>query len=264
MPDDEDDQQTADDQSAGQGTESDQQTSQDQVTDESAQQTSDDQGDDQSQGEQTTGDQGGSQSSQAGEGGAQQISAGQGTGATQTDSAGTDTSDTAVAPDKEYVDKVLTGAVGISKVSEAAAIIAGAETVVEAIEPIGAVIEVVHMVLSVWDALETPDRTCSYQGLVYGLMYAALGKGDPQPNPTWPDLKDAPYHDEKFFEGVGEAKKRLADGQSGTRIKNLILLDVAKRGEKAVINNLWQHAISDDDHLLRMYTIEWPNVGPNG
>src|SRR5262249_1572144 len=132
------------------------------------------------------------------------------------------------------------------------------------IEPIGAVLEVVHMVLAVWAALETPDRTCGYQGLVYGLMYAALDMGDPQPNPTWPDLKDAPNHDAKFSEGVAQAKNRLTDGQSGTRIKNLILLDVAKRGEKAVINNLWQHAISDDDHLLRMYTIEWPNVGPNG
>jgi hypothetical protein len=62
---------------------------------------------------------------------------------------------------------------------------------VEEIEPIGAVLEVLHMVLNVWAALETPDRTCGYQGLVYGLMYASLDMGDPKPNPTWPDLKDA-------------------------------------------------------------------------
>jgi hypothetical protein len=134
----------------------------------------------------------------------------------------------------------------------------------DAIEPIGAVLEITHMVLAVWDALETPDRTCGYQGLVYGLMFTALEMGDPQPNPTWPNLSDAPQHDQRFAEGVTQAKNRLADGQDGVRRKNLILLDASKRGEKAVINDLWQHAISDDDHLLRMFTIEWPNVGPNG
>jgi hypothetical protein len=168
------------------------------------------------------------------------------------------------APDSDLVNKILTGSVGLSKVSEAAGILASAETVIEVIEPVGAVLEIVHMVLSVWDALETPDRTCGYQGLVYGLMYTALEMGDPQPNPQWPDLSDAPEHDQRFFEGVAEAKIRLSEGQEGVRRKNYILLDVAKRGEKEVINNLWQHAISDDDHLLRMFTLEWPIVGPNG
>jgi len=41
-------------------------------------------------------------------------------------------------------------------------------------------------------------------------------------------------------------------------------LDIAKRGEKAVINSMWQSAISEDDHLLKLFTIEWPRVGPNG
>lgn len=168
------------------------------------------------------------------------------------------------APDSDYINAVLTGAVGLTKGSEAIAILAGAETVIEAIEPVGAVLEIAHMILDLWEALETPDRTCAYQGLVYGLMYSALEMGDPQPNPTWPDLKDAPYHDQRFSEGVAEAKRRLSDGQTGVRRKNLILIDVAKRGEKTVINDLWQHAIPDDDHLLRMFTIEWPNVGPNG
>jgi hypothetical protein len=168
------------------------------------------------------------------------------------------------APDAELVHKVLTGATALSKLSEAAAILAHAEVAIEAIEPIGAVLEIAHMILEVWTALETPDRTCSYQGLVYGLMYTALDMGDPQPSPTWPNLSDAALHDQKFFEGVAEAKKRLSEGQSGVMRKNLIMLDVAKQGEKAVLNNLWQHAISDDDHLLRMFTISWPNVDPNG
>lgn len=181
-----------------------------------------------------------------------------------TDSTTTDDSSNTAAPDPDYVNDVLTGAVGLSKVSEAVAIVADAAFALDAIEPIGAVVEVAHMILAVWDALETPDRTCAYQGLVYGLMYTALDMGDPQPNPTWPDLSDAPLHDEKFAEGVAAAKERLADGQDGVKRKNLILLDVAKRDEKTVINGLWQAAISDDDKLLKMFTIEWPNVGPNG
>ena len=168
------------------------------------------------------------------------------------------------APDAEVLDDILTGAVALSKVGEAAAILARADTIIEGIEPIGAVLEIVHMVLGVWAALETPDRTCGYQGLVYGLMYGALDMGDPMPNPKWPDLRDAPEHDQRFFEGVEEANQRLSEGQQGVRRKNLLLLNIAKRGEKAVINDLWQHAISDDDHLLKMFTVEWPNVGPNG
>ena len=174
-------------------------------------------------------------------------------------------SGTVAAPDPDYVEKVVTGVLGLSKLSEAAAILAGAEGIADAIEPAGAVIEVAHMVLAVWNALELPDRTCAYQGLVYGLTYSALDMGDPQPNPTWPNLSDAPQHDQKFNEGVAQAKSRLNNsGQDGVKHRNLILLDVAKRGQKAVVNDLWQHAISDDDHLLKMFTVEWPNVGPNG
>jgi hypothetical protein len=183
---------------------------------------------------------------------------------TNTNNADQQQTNQAVAPDPNYVEAVLTGAVGLSKGMEVIGILAGLETVVEAVEPIGAVIEVAHMLLDVWDALETPNRTCGYQGLVYGLVYTALEMGDPTPNPTWPNLSDASEHDQRFAEGVAKAKSKLANGQDGVRLRNLILLDVAKREEKAVINDLWQHAIPDDDHLLRMFTIEWPNVGPNG
>jgi hypothetical protein len=168
------------------------------------------------------------------------------------------------APDPDYVNSVLTGALGLTKVSEAAAILSGAEIAADVLEPLGAILEVPHMILDIWHSMELPDRTCAYQGLVYGLIYSALAMGDPQPNPTWPSLNDAPQHDQRFAEGLAQAKSRLADGQDGVRRTNLILLDVAKRGEKTVINDLWQHALSDDDHLLGMFTIEWPNVGPNG
>ena len=98
-------------------------------------------------------------------------------------------------------------------------------------------------------------------------MYSALAMGDPKPNPTWPNRtgpNSATEGDQRFREGVAEAKKRLAEGQQGVKRKNLLLLAVAKHGPKAVINDLWQHAIPEDDHLLRMFTIEWPDVGPNG
>jgi hypothetical protein len=45
------------------------------------------------------------------------------------------------APDSDLVNKLLTGAVGLSQVAEAAGILASAETVIEMIEPVGAVLE---------------------------------------------------------------------------------------------------------------------------
>jgi len=177
---------------------------------------------------------------------------------------GDDDGSDAAAPDPDYIQKVLDGTEALVKLSEAAAIVADAEEALAVIEPIGGVLSVVTMVLGAWDALELPERTCGYQGLCYGLMYAALGVGDPQPNPGWPGSDAAPNGSKKFLEGIAAAKARLAEGQAGVKRKNFLLLATAKHDPKTVINDLWQHAISDDDHLLRMFTIEWPNVGPNG
>ena len=167
-------------------------------------------------------------------------------------------------PSPDYVKAVLDGLEPLTKLVEAAAIIADAEAVLAVAEPLGGVLTVVEMIVNVWEALELPERTCSYQGLCYGLMNAALGLDDPQPNPGWPGADAAPDGVTHFTEGVNEAKKRLGGGQEGVKNRNLILLAIAKSGEKPVVNQLWQHAISDDDHLLKMFTIEWPNVGPNG
>jgi hypothetical protein len=161
---------------------------------------------------------------------------------------------------RDYID----GIDKLTSLSEAAAILADAETALDAIEPIAGVFTVLSMALNVFHDLELPERTCAYQGLCYGLMYAALGMGDPQPNPGWPSREDAPEGDARFAEGLAEAKERLNSGQDGTKCNNFLLLAIAKSGEKAVINALWQRAVTDEDHLLRMFTLEWPNVGPNG
>jgi len=167
-------------------------------------------------------------------------------------------------PGTEYVKKVLEGSEALTKVSEAVAILADAEAFLGVAEPLGGVLTIIVMIVNVWEALELPERTCSYQGLCYGLMYTALGMGDPQPNPGWPGADAAPEGAAHFAEGLAEAKKRLGNGQEGVKSKNLLLLAIAKDKEQKVINQLWQKAVPDDDHLLRMFTVEWPNVGPNG
>jgi hypothetical protein len=63
--------------------------------------------------------------------------------------------------------------------------------------------------------------------------------------------------------------RRRPGGQGQARRwarKNLILLGIAKHGEKAVRNDLWREAISEDsaNNVLRMCTPGWSNVGPNG
>lgn len=162
------------------------------------------------------------------------------------------------------VREIIDGIEMITKVSEAAAILADAETALGAIEPVAGVFTVLAMALNVFHDMELPERTCGYQGLCYGLMYTVLSMGDPQPDPGWPSRDDAPEGDAHFAAGVDEAKRRLADGQQGVKCNNLLLLAIAKSGEKSVVNALWQRAVTDEDHLLRMFTLEWPNVGPNG
>ena len=168
------------------------------------------------------------------------------------------------APDAEYIHEVLTGAEALSTLGEAAAIFANAEGALLAFEATGGLASVLSMIASLIDALNTPERICGYQGLVYGLMYTALGMGDPVQNPGWPGKKAASDGAEYFADGIAKAKARLSGGQQGVRNKNLLLLGIAKDGPKKVVNQLWQQAVAENDHLLQSFTVEWPQVGPNG
>jgi hypothetical protein len=167
-------------------------------------------------------------------------------------------------PDPEYLHKILTGTEALSTLGEAVAIFANAESALLMFEATGGIATILSMIANIIDAVNTPERICGYQGLVYGLMYTALGMGDPVQNPGWPGKEAAPEGAEYFADGLATAKSRLSTGQDGVKSKNLLLLAVARDGAKKVVNQLWQAAVADNDHLLKNFTVEWPKIGPNG
>ncbi len=57
---------------------------------------------------------------------------------------------------------------------------------------------------------------------------------------------------------VAKAKQ---DAQS-TQLSNQILLAMAKFGPPQVLKDVWDKVVREDDHLLRMFTPQWPDVAP--
>ena len=128
----------------------------------------------------------------------------------------------------------------------------------EVVEPLDGILTVVSMALNVWRALETPHRTLAYQGYSYGLLRACAGMSDPQPNSGWPDPADVENDHSDFNNAVAKAK---TDAQNA-KLRNQILLAMAKFGPGTVLKAVWDQIIADDDHLLRMFTPQWPDVAP--
>lgn len=164
-------------------------------------------------------------------------------------------------PDEDWTEvahKILTGGEALSTVGEAAGILAHVEAVEAIATPVGGVLAVLSSVLMVWRALETPHRTITYQGYAYGLLRAAASMDDPVPNRGWPNPEDVDDDYSRFGEAVAKAKSDLDD----TALRNRILLAMAKFGEQKVLKQVWDSIIDDDDHLLRMFTPQWPDVSP--
>jgi hypothetical protein len=172
-----------------------------------------------------------------------------------------DAPDTKSGPDEDTATRarnVLEGVEGLTSVSEAAAIIADVEAIEVIAEPLDGILAVVGMALGVWEALQTPHRTLAYQGYAYGLLRSCAGMADPTRNLGWPDPADVQNDYSDFDQAVVKAK---TDAQN-TKLRNQILLAMAKFGPQLVLKDLWDKIISDDDHLLRMFTPQWPDVAP--
>jgi hypothetical protein len=172
-----------------------------------------------------------------------------------------DTATTIPGPDEDAatrVHNILEGAEALTTLADAASILAAVETVEVVAEPLDGVLSVVGMVLGVWEALETPHRTLAYQGYAYGLLRSCAGMPDPTPNPGWPDPADVENDYSDFNNAVTKAKQ---DAQN-TQLRNQLLLAMAKFGAPQVLKDVWNKIIRDDDHLLRMFTPQWPDVAP--
>ncbi|MBV9509769.1 MAG: hypothetical protein JO303_05760 [Caulobacteraceae bacterium] len=170
-------------------------------------------------------------------------------------------SDVPVTPDEDTatrVHNVLEGVEGLTSVTDAAAILADVEAVEVVAEPLDGVLAVVGMMLGVWEALETPHRTLAYQGYSYGLLRRCAGMSDPTPNPGWPDPADIENDYSDFNSALAKAKSDAQD----TKLRNQILLAMAKFGAQEVLKAVWDKVIPDEDHLMRMFTPQWPDVAP--
>lgn len=154
--------------------------------------------------------------------------------------------------------EVLDGIHGLTSVADAAAILADCEAIGVIAEPLDGILAVAVMILGVWRALETPHRTLAYQGYAYGLLRACAGMTDPTPNKGWPDPGDVDNDYSDFDKAVAKAKTDAQD----TKLCNRILLAMAKFGEGKVLKDVWDKIVADDDHLLRMFTPQWPDVAP--
>ncbi len=125
-----------------------------------------------------------------------------------------------------------------------------------------------EMVLSVIKALETEERGAYYRGWCYTVVYGALDLGTP-PEPTFSgSLRGADQDDldrQGWRDGVSTAGAQLADGASGTSLRNRVLLRVAKNGSgnpQATLREMYIAACehTDDKDLRRAYEdiLGWP------
>ena len=126
------------------------------------------------------------------------------------------------------------------------------------------------MLLQVIKAIETEERGASMRSWCYTVVYDAMGMGEP-PEPTFIGSLQGPDQDaldQKWWdESRTQAQEQLADGQSGTALRNRVLLLIAKCGGQpaTAVTELWAAACrkSGDDGnagLLAAYpSLGWPD-----
>jgi hypothetical protein len=157
---------------------------------------------------------------------------------------------------EQQVERILHGTDKVVSLVEAANWVLRIEAVEHCSEPISAVIALIDFGMGFGGALNIERSTLGYQGYAYGLLRSCAGMPDPTPNPTWPDAKDVDNDYSTFNEGVTRAKEHAKD----VRRSNHILLAMAKYGPQAVLQEVWQAIISENDAPLKNFNPRWPNV----
>jgi hypothetical protein len=163
--------------------------------------------------------------------------------------------------------EILSGAGRIEKLAEAAAYLAGdaGETLLGAIEPVGAILDVIEMIWETLKAMATEERGCRKRAWCYTVLYGALDLGAP-PEPSFQGSLQGPDQDrldqEAWNEGVSDGQQDLSNGASGVALRNKLLLRVAHDGDPSTtLNALWQVACQKDDdtQLAQAYpSLNWP------
>ncbi len=163
--------------------------------------------------------------------------------------------------------EILSGAGRIEKLAEAVAYLAGeaGETFLGAIEPVGAILDVIEMIWETLKAMATEERGCRKRAWCYTVLYGALDLGAP-PEPSFQGSLQGPDQDrldqKAWNEGVGDGQQDLSNGTDGVALRNKLLLRVAHDGDPSTtLNALWQMACQEDDdtQLAQAYpSLNWP------
>jgi len=167
------------------------------------------------------------------------------------------------------VREVLDGVHAIGDLAEAAAIVADAEVALAVLEPANAILTPVVMALNVFHALESKFIAYGCAGTAYGLVNGATGQGSVDyPNGGF-SLEDEETIGEKqrrWAQGVAAAREQLGNGESGTALRNKLLLSTAQHESdpSQTLDIVWKSLCQEFDienpYATKMQLL-WPNTG---
>lgn len=169
----------------------------------------------------------------------------------------------------EYAEEVLHGAHALSSVAEAVTIVADVEGVAAvAAESVDGLLTVAVLAFEGWKAFDSGFRAYATAGHCYGLLYGPLGLDGPAyPAGGWSLDSDDTIAEkqERFAEGVNQARAELANGADGIALRNRILLRTAHLGSDpaATLDEVWQAScrMVDNEFYADHMRLMWPDTG---
>lgn len=166
------------------------------------------------------------------------------------------------------IQEILSGGRILGTLDEAKELVETAiDAVSGAVNPADWAGQVLNAVLEVIQALQTEERGCFLRGWSYGVLYGALDLGRP-PEPAFSGSLAGAEQDEidrqAWNEGADRAAADLADPESGGKVRNRALIQVAIDGgdPTTTLRKLWAAACAntDDWQLAAAYDqLSWPD-----
>jgi hypothetical protein len=174
-------------------------------------------------------------------------------------------------PPDQGPDAILNALKGDERIANVTEALGLVQTLTEAIEgeldPAEWVKAWFEMVIQVIKALETEERGCYMRAWCYTALYSALDMGTP-PEPGFQNSLQGPDQDaldkQNWDAGVTRATQQMGDGVNGVKLRNRILLRVAKDANQpnVTLDALWHAACehTDDRQLAQAYDhLGWPD-----
>lgn len=166
------------------------------------------------------------------------------------------------------IQEILSGGRILGTLGEAKELVeAAVDAVSGAVDPADWAGQILNAVLEVIQALQTEERGCFLRGWSYGVLYGAQDLGRP-PEPVFSGSLAGTEQDEinrqAWNDGADRAAADLADPESGGKVRNRTLIQVAIDGgdPATTLRKLWAAACAntDDWQLAAAYDhLSWPD-----